>query len=64
MNNQPHPTCEAVRGIILFMAINTFVFSLLHYFRDDSEKAFARFALSMLLLSAWGIMEHIRKYFK
>lgn len=59
--NQPHPTCEAVRLITLGASVSA---SVMAFCLDSLDKSLIAIALSMLLLSAWGIMEHIKKYLK
>ena len=62
--NKPDPTCEAVKGLILGVSIGYVISTVFYAFTSDSDRIFNSFALSMLLLSAWGIMEHIKKYSK
>lgn len=64
MNQKKDPTCEAVRGIILGVAIGCVISTVFYVFTSDSNRIFNSFALSMLLLSAYGIMEHIKRYSK
>jgi hypothetical protein len=57
-NNEKY-TVIGIRVIILVQAI-TFLFSSIVWLtEDDLDKWFTRWALGILLLSAWGIMKHI-----
>jgi hypothetical protein len=64
---QTRKSCQAdaisslIRVVILVQAI-TFLFNSIAWFmKDDLDKWFTRWALGMLLLSAWGIMKHISR---
>lgn len=72
MNNseQKPQSCQTdvigsgIRVVILVQAI-TFLFnSMVWFIKDDLDKWFTRWALGMLLLSAWGIMKHISHHYR
>ncbi len=72
MNNseQKPQSCQidvigsGIRVVILVQAI-TFLFnSMVWFIKDDLDKWFTRWALGMLLLSAWGIMKHISHHYR
>ena len=72
MNNseQKPQSCQTdvigsgIRVVILVQAI-TFLFnSIVWLMKDDLDKWFTRWALGMLLLSAWGIMNHISRHYR
>lgn len=55
---------SGIRLVILSQAI-TFLFnSIVWFMKDDLDKWFTRWALGMLLLSAWGIMKHLSRYYR
>ena len=55
---------SGIRVVILAQAI-TFLFnSMVWFVKDDFNKWFTRWALGMLLLSAWGIMKHLSRYYR
>lgn len=55
---------SGIRVVILVQAI-TFLFnSMVWFIKDDLDKWFTRWALGMLLLSAWGIMKHISHHYR
>ena len=55
---------SGIRVVILVQAI-TFLFnSMVWFIKDDLDKWFTRWALGMLLLSAWGIMRHISHHYR
>lgn len=55
---------RGIRAVILVQAI-TFLFSSIVWFmKDDLDKWFSRWALGMLLLSAWGIMKHLSRHYR
>ena len=70
-NSEQNPqSCQAdvigsgIRGVILAQAI-TFLFnSIVWFMKDDLDKWFSRWALGMLLLSAWGIMKHLSRHYR
>lgn len=70
-NSEQNPqSCQAdvigsgIRGVILVQAI-TFLFnSIVWFMKDDLDKWFTRWALGMLLLSAWGIMKHLSRHYR
>lgn len=54
---------SGIRTVILLQAI-TFLFnSFVWFMKDDLDKWFTRWALGMLLLSAWGIMKHLSRHY-
>lgn len=72
MNNSEQKTqsCQTdvigsgIRVVILVQAI-TFLFnSIVWFMKDDLDKWFTRWALGMLLLSAWGIMKHLSRHYR
>jgi hypothetical protein len=55
---------SGIRLVILVQAI-TFLFNSVAWFmKDDLDKWFARWVIGMLLLSAWGIMKHLSRYYR
>ncbi len=55
---------SGIRVVILVHAI-TFLFnSIVWFMKDDLDKWFTRWALGMLLLSAWGIMKHLSRHYR
>jgi len=55
---------SVIRAGILVQAI-TFLFnSIVWAMEDDLDKWFSRWALGMLLLSAWGIMKHLSRHYR
>ena len=72
MNNseQKPQSCQTdvigsgIRVVILVQAI-TFLFnSIVWFMKDDLDKWFTRWALGMLLLSAWGIIKNNKSHYR
>lgn len=70
-NEAPNPPLRkgvvsgsGIRSMVLVQAI-TFLFnSIMWWVNDDMDKWFTRWALGMLLLSAWGIMKHLSNHYR
>ncbi len=55
---------SGIRVVILVQAITLLFNSMVFFIKDDLNKWFTRWALGMLLLSAWGIMKHLSRHYR
>lgn len=55
---------SGIRLVVLVQAIITMFNSVVWFMKDDLDKWFTRWALGMLLLSAWGIMKHLSRHYR
>lgn len=70
LNNQkgngvlPCVSGSGIRTVILVQAITFLFSSIMWWINDDLDKWFTRWALGMLLLSAWGVMKHLSRHYR
>jgi hypothetical protein len=55
---------SGIRTVILVQAITFLFSSVMWWINYDLDKWFTRWALGMLLLSAWGVMKHLSRHYR
>lgn len=60
----PYVSGSGIRTVILVQAITFLFSSIMWWINDDLDKWFTRWALGMLLLSAWGVMKHLSRHYR
>ena len=63
-DGKPPVIGSGIRTFILVQAITFLFLSMVWFLKDDLDKWFTRWALGMLLLSAWGIMKHLSRHYR